>query len=172
MTDHGGLTDTCIVDIHVEYVNEFSPVFTVSSLSATVLYTEVVGSIISSVHATDDDLSDHGIFYYELENSNNVFSILQNGSIFVSADLLPYYPNGGTFNIVVKAIDTGQRSSTVPFTVTIPATTIVAVEYTTEKPMTFYDYQMNMASYEIAALVVFSCLCMSIFLVIKYCRSK
>ncbi|XP_071141664.1 cadherin-23-like [Mytilus edulis] len=170
VTDSGGLTDTCIVDVRVDYVNEFTPTFTQSSYDITVLYTELVGTIILSVSASDQDLGEHGDFYYEIINAEKLFGIFQNGSIFVNTDLIIHYPNGHVVFMTVKAEDTGGLFSTITVNVTIPSSIVEST--TTEKPLTFFEYQMNMVAYEIAAAVVAACLLVSIFFACRYIRRK
>ncbi|VDH92818.1 Hypothetical predicted protein [Mytilus galloprovincialis] len=170
VTDSDGLTDTCIVDVRVDYVNEFTPTFTQSSYDITVLYTELVGTIILSVSASDQDLGEHGDFYYEIINAEKLFGIFQNGSIFVNTDLIIHYPNGHVVFITVKAEDTGGLFSTITVNVTIPSSIVEST--TTEKPLTFFEYQMNMVAYEIAAAVVAACLLVSIFFACRYIRRK
>ncbi|CAG2232914.1 unnamed protein product [Mytilus edulis] len=170
VTDSDGLTDTCIVDVRVDYVNEFTPTFTQSSYDITVLYTELVGTIILSVSASDQDLGEHGDFYYEIINAEKLFGIFQNGSIFVNTDLIIHYPNGHVVFMTVKAEDTGGLFSTITVNVTIPSSIVEST--TTEKPLTFFEYQMNMVAYEIAAAVVAACLLVSIFFACRYIRRK
>lgn len=170
VTDSAGLTDTCTVDVHVDYVNEFTPNFTSMSYTATVLYTELIGTIVITATATDNDQSSHGTFFYELSNHEDLFGVFQNGSIFLNGDLLPYYPDGQNVVMTLKAEDTGGLSSTVPVTITIPPTTVVTVEYTTETPWTFVDDQINMITYELAGVVGLACLIVAVYLALKYIR--
>ncbi|XP_052085780.1 protocadherin Fat 4-like [Mytilus californianus] len=170
VTDSGGLTDTCIVDVRVDYVNEFTPTFTQSSYDISVLYTELVGTIVLSVSASDQDLGDHGVFFYEIINAEKLFGIFQNGSIFVNKDLIAFYPNGHMLLMTVKAEDTGGLFTTISINVTIPPSIVEST--TTEKPLTFFEYRMNMVAYEIAAAVGAACLLVAIFFACRYIRRK
>ena len=78
-------------------------------------------------------------------------------------DLRIYYPNGYSLVMSLMAVDTGGLNSSVNINVTISSAVA-----TTEQPHTLFSYPMNMATFEIAAILAVACLGLAIVLIVKY----
>lgn len=145
VTDGAGLSDSCVVTLHIRHDNEFNPAFAFASYSFTVQSYEPVGKIVQTIQAVDQDLSSHlhGQYSYSL-SPNTRFDVLRNGSIYVK-NVDDLYNTAATYTLTLNATDLGGSSASVPVVITVPR------YFTTESPefvdpaYSFLDKSTDMA---------------------------
>ncbi|XP_061183358.1 protocadherin Fat 4-like [Saccostrea echinata] len=145
VTDTAGLSDTCDVTLHIRHNNDFSPSFPYSSYAFTVQSYEIVGKIVQTIQAVDQDLSshNHGKYSYSLSPSTR-FDVLQNGSIYIK-DLSGLYNTAATITLTLTATDLASRSTSVPVVITIPKYFTTDSPYSTDRPYSFLEKSTDMA---------------------------
>lgn len=104
---------TTEMHVIVEDRNDNVPVFQNTEFSTSVSETLPVGSVVFSVLAKDKDTGLAGLVQYFIEkvipstaNSNNLFRILENGSIVLN-DRLSYNNKSAFYQLELKACDSG-----------------------------------------------------------------
>lgn len=104
---------TAEMQVIVEDRNDNIPVFLNTEFSTSINETLPVGSVVFSVLAEDKDTGTAGLVQYFIEkvipstaNSNNLFRILENGSIVLN-DTLSYNNKSAFYQLELKACDSG-----------------------------------------------------------------
>ncbi|XP_061178339.1 protocadherin Fat 3-like [Saccostrea echinata] len=174
VSDSGGNSDTTVVGVFIEYKNEFSPAFSVASVSLTLQSHELIGAIVTNFTAHDNDLSTHpqGQFYYILDQSSNsleYFGIMSNGSIYIKEDLTPLYL-GKTLLLTLTAKDNGtpSRQSSISITIQIPLSTTTTNVSPTEKALQFENDTRNSAILALGGFLFLGLLFTTAFMIHKY----
>jgi len=98
--DGGGLTSTTIVIVNVEDINDMFPRFD-SAYRWSVAEDMPVGSIISSVSATDADVGINAEILYSMHSPSSHFAITPSGNVTLTAKL--DRENVSSYEVVVSA---------------------------------------------------------------------
>lgn len=175
VTDAAGLSDSCVVTLHIRHDNEFSPTFPYSSYAITVQSYEIVGKIVQTIQAGDQDLSshNHGKYSYSL-SPNTRFDVLQNGSLYIK-DLSGLYNTSATYTLTLTATDLASRSTSVPVVITIPHYVIADSPYSTDRPYSFLEKPTDMAWFVpamVGCLFFMSFIGFSCYLCTKDCKCR
>ncbi|XP_003384857.1 PREDICTED: protocadherin Fat 4-like [Amphimedon queenslandica] len=119
-SDGGSTPAEAIVQVSVLPVNEFKPVFEMSSYSFSISESESVGSTIGNVSATDADGGTDGQISYILvdpDNSSAIFVDPSTGSLIVSSTL--DYETTSFYNLSIIGRDYAGSETYVPVEITI-----------------------------------------------------
>lgn len=119
-SDGGTSPAEAIVQVSVLPVNEFRPVFEMSSYAFSVSESETIGTALGNVSASDADSGSHGQISYILvdpDNSSAIFIDPSTGSLIVSSQL--DYESVTFYNLSVIARDYGGYETYVPIEITV-----------------------------------------------------
>ena len=124
-TDKGERVTEHNFTIYARDVNEFSPVFDKASYSATAVSTQLPGTLVVTIHVTDEDGNvadstvDYSITAGEINNVKE-FAVDSQGRVTIRG--LIARANDVTFNLTINATDRGyptRRSVGVPVTIKV-----------------------------------------------------
>ncbi|ESO89853.1 hypothetical protein LOTGIDRAFT_124131, partial [Lottia gigantea] len=116
VTDQGlpPLTDTAVININIQAANEFPPVLTDTSPSATLSEATAAGQIIYTASATDADAGTDGKIRYSISSGNigSAFRINDITGAFMVWSQLDFDTPPTTYSIIIEARDgTGLTDS-------------------------------------------------------------
>ena len=107
------------VTINVLDINDNVPTFGVDVLTAGVLDTATLGTVVTTLHATDDDAGSNAEIRYQKISGDTTFVIMDNGTVVVNDTL--HFETQYLYSYTVRALDSGlsSRSSEAPFNIQI-----------------------------------------------------
>ena len=122
-TDLGNpsLTGTASVIIDVQDVNDNGPVFTQSNYSASIEENVPIGTMVTTVSASDTDRGTGGQVLYGIVSPTGFFTIIPNTGEIVTSDFLDAELIPAEHNLIVSASDSGNPvlSSFATLTITV-----------------------------------------------------
>ncbi|KAL1114860.1 hypothetical protein AAG570_007684, partial [Ranatra chinensis] len=95
------------IDIIIKDINDEKPVFPASNFTATISEDVPVGTLVTKMHATDNDIGENRkIRYFLIESANGHFNIAPDSGIITLAKPVDREKQA-LYNLTVKAIDQG-----------------------------------------------------------------
>ncbi|BES90547.1 Laminin G domain [Nesidiocoris tenuis] len=120
---------TSLIEISVLDLNDNPPVFPSANLTSSVLEDVAVGSLITKIHASDDDIGiNRKIRYFLLDSADGHFNIAPDSGIVTLAKPLDRETKA-FFNLTVKAVDLG-----VPQLWSVATLTVVVLDVNDNPP--------------------------------------
>lgn len=118
-TDGGGRNATAVVIVNVDDINDHFPRFE-SSYRWTVPEDVAVGSLVSTVKATDEDVGDNANIVYALETASAMFGVSASGEVKVKSSL--DREQQPSYTLTVSAKNVGVANITLSGTTTVTIT--------------------------------------------------
>ncbi|XP_048727546.1 serine-rich adhesin for platelets-like [Ostrea edulis] len=166
----GELTDTAILNVNIDNINDNTPTFTASSYSFYAFSTADVGTIIASLPATDGDIDTFGDITYTINQTStggNYFGISNTGDLLVTSSL-GGFSLGTTLTVTITATDGGGLTDSATITLVIPAATTTTVSTTTDRYMTFFEDTRNVAWFVTCMAVLLGLLILITYIIARY----
>ncbi|XP_055996535.1 cadherin-23-like isoform X2 [Ostrea edulis] len=166
----GELTDTAILNVNIDNINDNTPTFTASSYSFYAFSTADVGTIIASLPATDGDIGTFGDITYTIDQTStggNYFGISNTGDLLITSSL-GGFSSGTTLAVTITATDGGGLTDSATITLVIPAATTTTVSTTTDRYMTFFEDTRNVAWFVTCMVLLFGLLLFITYLVVRF----
>nr|XP_022298872.1 protein dachsous-like [Crassostrea virginica] len=142
----GQLSDTASLVLHVNNINDNSPVFINDSYSFTVKVNASIGTLVGSVSAVDNDLGEYGLVSYDITGQNEIvkyFTISENGDL-TTKDLLPIHFSAKLLEFGVVAEDVGERTDEVSVLILVEPTSGNQLK-TRDRHRTFFEDSRSFA---------------------------
>jgi len=105
--------------INVLDINDNSPTFGIAEVTAGVLVTSAIGTVVTTLQATDSDDGNNALVRYEKEFGDTTFIIMENGTVTLNGTL--DFNTQVFYNYTVRVWDFGSppRFSDTPFVVQV-----------------------------------------------------
>ncbi len=109
VSDTGPLTDTAVITINLNNVNEFNPEITAGQ-SFTIPESSPINTPVGTVAATDDDYGESpAAFNITGGNTDNIFAIDNNGNLRVSDPTNLDFETTDTYTLTIEVTDDGTN---------------------------------------------------------------